>query len=107
MFSTNLNSVKFEIGTIVVLTDEFRKANKPMVKCNKLLATNDEFEIIAIKESDAEDEFTELTEKTIGALKLQHVKTGEILDIEDPFLDEKDVNWAFFTNHTPDMFIIK
>lgn len=107
MFSTNLNSVKFEIGTIVLLTSDFKQTNKPLVKANKLLASNDEFEIVEIKETPAEDEFTELHESTIGALKLKHINSGTILDIDDPFLDEKDNYWSFFTEHTPDMFIIK
>lgn len=104
MFSTNLNEVNFAVGTIVTLTNDFRSTTKPLGKIQPLLKTGDEFEIIEIKITLAEDEQTELLDETIGATKLKHIKTGKVFDINDEYLDEKDNYWAFFTSFTPDMF---
>lgn len=107
MFTTMLNEAKFKVGTVVVLTDNFNKFAKPLIKANGGLKNAGEFEILAVRTTNASDEQTDLEETVIGATKLKNVKTGEIFDIDDVYLDEKDDYWAFFTSFTPEYFIKK
>lgn len=100
-----LNPVDFNELDLITLTAQFVKEYKPLVRIQPLLNTRDTYQIVAIRESYAMDEHTELKENTKGATILKHVETGTLLDIEDVYLDEKDKFWAFFTVNTPELFV--
>ena len=106
MTTSALNPVKFRTGTLVTLTEAFRKDMRKLVKNEPLLGTSDEFFVIKTRDSMAEDEHTEILESTIGAIQLRHAKTGKVIDIDDVYLDEKDDFWAFFTEFSAERFEI-
>lgn len=97
-----LNDVKFESGNVVTLTDLGRQSIRTYIKANKTLGlVGEKFEIISTRVSEAMDEFTELTEPTIGATGLKCIRTGEVFDISD---NSDPILWAFFTESTPHFF---
>lgn len=104
MSDSYLNPVEFQVGECVVLTSEFSRFARPMIKINPDLNVRDNYEIIEIREANARDEETDLDERAIGATKLKNLRTGTEFDISDIYLDEKDNYWAFFTNHRPELF---
>lgn len=106
MTTSALNPVTFTTGTIITLTEEFRRSAKRLVKVEPLLGTSDEFFIVGVRETKAEDEHTEVLESTLGATVLKHVRTGKVLDINDIYLDERDDYWAFFTQWNAERFNI-
>lgn len=106
MTTSALNPVKFTSGTRVILTDEFVKSAKRLVKIEPLLGSSDIFIILKTRTTKAEDEHTEILEETVGATRLKHEKSGKEFDINDIYLDEKDDYWAFFTQWNPERFSV-
>ena len=100
---TALNPIKINVNDVFKFTTEGRRVLKSLIKVEPILGRLDEFKVVKVKQSYAEDEHTECREITYGAVEIQHIKTGKIFDIEDPMLDEKDVFWAFFTTFTQEL----
>ncbi|UQS94192.1 hypothetical protein ABNavy71_115 [Acinetobacter phage AB-Navy71] len=100
MNTTYLNPVDFRTGDIIEFTTEGLRSIKPLLKLFPEMKNSKQFFIVGARETQAEDEFTELLETTKGCTALKCVSTGKVFEI-DP---EDELFWAFFTNFTSHFF---
>jgi hypothetical protein len=102
MTTSYLNNVKFEIGTRFVFTELGLSEIRRLQKENPIIGLG-LFEVVDVRDCLAEDEHTELLDETLGCTAIKHVESGEVIRIESSDPDF----WAFFTEHTPENFIIR
>ncbi|UQS93696.1 hypothetical protein AC4_116 [Acinetobacter phage AC4] len=101
MNTTYLNPVDFVEGDKISFTPEGLRHIKPLIKKTPELGKHSIFVIERVRETPAEDEFTELLDMTKGCVALKALSTGVVFEINP--LDEDF--WAFFTNFTSHFFV--